>query len=73
MAALCWHTICTGRILTSAPSDMHPPIYNSSPSAVFNSDGGYQVVIMHILVFKVVIFKLFFFNLIKEISNLGLV
>ena len=48
---------------------MHPPIYNSSPNAVFNSDGGYQVVIMHIhskssyltlLVFKVVIFFKFF-------------
>ena len=60
---------------------MHPPIYNSSPNAVFNSDGGYQIVIMHIhskssyltlLVFKVVIFFKFFFNLIKEISNLGL-
>ena len=67
VAALCWHTIFTGRI--SAPSDMPPPIYNFSPNAVFNSDGGYQVVIMHIcskssyltfLVFKVVIFKFFF-------------
>jgi len=70
VAALCWHTIFTGRILISAPSDMPPPIYNFSPDAVFNSDGGYQVVIKHIcsksscltlLVFKVVIFKFFFF------------